>query len=144
MYLKDIFHIPLVVPGVVELESEWLQYFCWHCLLLQDLTLTKFQVSADKKFVLLAYNVRPVSFILRTDTLHLQNAPAAINLPRLLSALTKLLHASDRPLVAVKQKRHAIFISETAERGAAAERSMFVCKLCSCWSTSLTYEELNI
>uniref|UniRef100_A0A3Q2CQY5 Inactive dipeptidyl peptidase 10-like n=1 Tax=Cyprinodon variegatus TaxID=28743 RepID=A0A3Q2CQY5_CYPVA len=28
--------------------------------LLQDLTSTKFQVSADKKFVLLAYNIRPV------------------------------------------------------------------------------------
>lgn len=31
---------------------------------LQDLTTTKFQVSADKRFVLLAYNIRPVSFSL--------------------------------------------------------------------------------
>lgn len=28
----------------------------------QDLTMTKFQVSADKQFVLLAYNIQPVSF----------------------------------------------------------------------------------
>lgn len=33
--------------------------------LLQDLTATKFQVSADKKFVLLAYNIRPVRFCLK-------------------------------------------------------------------------------
>lgn len=31
-------------------------------LLLQDLTMTQFQVSADKQFVLLAYNIKPVSF----------------------------------------------------------------------------------
>lgn len=30
---------------------------------IQDLTATKFQVSADKKFILLAYNIRPVSFL---------------------------------------------------------------------------------
>lgn len=30
-------------------------------LSLQDLTMTNFQVSADKQFVLLAYNIQPVS-----------------------------------------------------------------------------------
>lgn len=29
----------------------------------QDLTATNFQVCADKRFILLAYNIQPVSFL---------------------------------------------------------------------------------
>lgn len=40
-------------------------------LLLQDLTMTKFQVSADKQFILLAYDIKPVSLPPPTGPLRL-------------------------------------------------------------------------
>ena len=95
-------------PAAADVDCSLLFCFAFH---LQDLTATKFQVSADKRFVLLAYNIRPVSCFFfpskcRVDSRFLPRAAVAaaslseetaraINYPQV--SKTKLFAAAHTP-----------------------------------------------
>lgn len=65
----DTLNIPLQANQISKGENVTDEVSSNPSRFIQDLTTTEFQVSADKKFVLLAYNIRPVSFLWRTTLL---------------------------------------------------------------------------